>query len=404
MDVDKEHPTNHLASTCKMLETLSDKDTAIHQGTPGLFDDTFAFDNWYESTTGPYGKSGRDTPSPTRPEKNSLVILNEKSLSERNSRGPVEKPAWKPPRPPKPRFLSRVDVAGSETYENATPCPMPASRDGPVDHKWLAPRAQLSTPLGCSRSRIRLANRAIFLQGTDTDISKRQKGPWSDPKLGLSRYLSRPAKRETKSHLIKNDLSGSFPVPLPSIDGLPLRHDLRIVKPRTANIYAQNRSDTLESHQEVQESSLKRIINWFGKLLSWDLHLLKPKERSVVSMSFVGQRSLQHAHSGFTSYEFSVSINWPNTSGSIEIRQGQVINLPASPNKATRLFRADITLPHFATRILVSFCTVFRSLMSKEVVAIFVQLFMRFVGLPVLYVLKRFSINLTIHQRESATT
>lgn len=410
MEVDKEHPTNPSASACRMLETFSDKDTANRQGIPNMFNDAFVFEKWYESTVEPCGKSDRDTPSPARPGNTTLAILNEKSLSERNSRGPVEaQPAWKPPRPPKPRFLAHLDIAGSETYENATPSPMPALKHGPVDHKWLAPtRAQLSTPEGCSRSRIRLANRSILLEGMDNDIGKRHRGPWSDLKLGPSRFLSRPVKRGTKPYLVKNNLSQPFPAPLPSIDGLPLRQDLRTAKSKSAKTCVRNPSTAMVSPQEVPEPNLKRIGNWLGKPLSWISHLLQPKERGVISITLVGQQPLEHPRSGFASYEFIVSFVWPwpnpSASESIETHQGQELNLPVSSYDSTRLFRADITMPYLAMRLILGLCNVLRSLTHRQVVASFVHLFVRCIGLPVLYVLERFSVNFSIHQRESDTT
>ncbi|KAL3264540.1 hypothetical protein ABHI18_000653 [Aspergillus niger] len=404
MEVDKEHSKNPSTSECRMMGAFFNKDTANRQGLPDLFNDSVVLENWYESTTGPCSTLDRGTPSLARPESTTLVILNEKSLSERNSRGPVEaKSAWKPPRPPKPRFLAHLDVAGFESYENSTPCPMPASRDGPGGHKCLEPRARLSTQ-GCSRSHNRLTNRSILLQGMDNDISKRQK-PWSDPKLGPSRYLSRPAKRGAKSYLTKNDLSQPFPGLWPSIDGLLLRQDSRIAKSSPAKICVRDHSNALSSPQEAQESNLKRIGNWLGKLLSWASHLSKLKERGVISISLVGQRSLQHPHFGFASYEYSVSFKWSNTSGSIAIHQGQEeSNLPAASKIVTRLFRADITIPYLAMRLLMGFCTVCRSLMSREVMISFVRLFMRIIGLPVLYFLERLSVSLSIHPRESETT
>lgn len=384
MDVDKEHSKNPSTSEYKMMGALFNKDTANRQGLPDLSNDSVVLENWYESTTGPCSTLDRGTPSLARPENTTLVILNEKSLSERNSRGPVEaKSAWKPPRPPKPRFLAHLDVAGFESYENSTPCPMPASRDGPGGHKWLAPR---------------------LLQGMDNDISKRRK-PWSDPKLGPSRYLSRPAKRGAKSYLTKNDLSQPFPGPWPSIDGLLLRQDSRIAKSSPAKICVRDHSNALSSPQEARESNVKRIGNWLGKLLSWVSHLSKLKERGVISISLVGQRSLQHPRFGFASYEYSVSFKWSNTSGSIAIHQGQEeINLPAASKNATRLFRADITVPYLAMRILMGFCAVCRSRMSRGVMISFVRLFMRLIGLPVLYFLERLSVSLSIHPRESNTT
>ncbi|PYI00962.1 hypothetical protein BO78DRAFT_28088 [Aspergillus sclerotiicarbonarius CBS 121057] len=402
MEVDKDISINPPLSGSKVLkDAFSDKSTVEYHGAPGISLDTPLFRTGYESTTASCGKVNRDGASPEKPQNHTLDVLNERTLYERNCPGsPEAKAAWKPPRPPKPRFLSDFDVADSRAHENASLSPMFGLKDGHLHNKRLLPDSPgpLSTPQGCSRSRIRLANQSILLQSMDRDTRKQLKRPWSNPKPGPFRYVPRPPPRGPKTFLEDDDLSSPFPGPFPSIDNLPLRQDLRVGRPKDVNVHFQDVGDVFSNHQRIRDSTWKPISDCFQKLRGWISHRLKPEERSVVRLSLTGKRSVQqHSYSGPQTYSFNVDLNCLIVSKSMANRGGQDINLPASNSNTARLFRADITVPLLFLQVLARLGAALRILMFPEAVAIVVQLLLRFVGAPVLYVLEKLCISMAIH-------
>ncbi|RAL00551.1 uncharacterized protein BO80DRAFT_408323 [Aspergillus ibericus CBS 121593] len=405
MEVDKDISMNPPIIGSKVLkDAFSDKGTAEYHGAPGISLDMPLLKAGHESTIASCGKTNRETPSPVRPENCTFDVLNERTLYERNCPvSPEAQTTWKPPRPPKPRFLSDLDVADSRAHENASLSPT-FDPKGHLHNKRMLPDSPgpYSTPQGCSRSRIRLANRSILLQGMDHEHRKQQRRPWSNPKPGPSRYVPRPPSRSPNTFL-KDDTSRPFPAPLPSIDNLPLRQDLKVVRPKDVNVHFQDLGDVFSNQQPIRISTWKNISNCFQKVLGWILHWLKPEERRVVCLSLVGERSVQQpSHLGHQTYSFNVTLDCSIKSKPMVTREGQDMNLSASYSDPVRLFRVDFTVPFRFLQVLARLGIALRSLMFPQAVAIVVQLFLRFVGPPILYVLEKLSISMSIHSEKPA--
>ncbi|OOF97337.1 hypothetical protein ASPCADRAFT_143714 [Aspergillus carbonarius ITEM 5010] len=401
MEVDKDISINPPLPDSKVLkDACSDKGLVEYHGALNLSLDAPLFKSGHENRIASCGETNRDAASPARPDDHTFDVLNEKSLYERNCPGsPEAKTSWKPPRPPKPQFLTDLDVADTRAHENASLSPMFGPREGHLQHKRLLPDSPgpFSTPQGCSRSRIRLANRSILLQGMDHDARKQQRRPWTNPKPGPCRYAPRLPPRGPKTFFVKDDPSRPFPAPFPSIDNLPLRKDLRVDRQKSVNVHLQDLSDVFSSRQRVQDSTWKPISDCFQKLLGCISHWFKLEERSVVSLSLVGKRSAQQpSYSGFEAYSLNVELGWPIMSKPTANHDKRDMNVSASSSHTARLLQVDITAPLLFLQVLTCLGITLRSLMFSKALAVIVQLLLRLFGAPVLYVLEKLYIRMAI--------
>ncbi|PWY95698.1 hypothetical protein BO94DRAFT_133822 [Aspergillus sclerotioniger CBS 115572] len=400
MEVDKDTSIPPPPDSKVLKDARSDKGAVKYHASSDISLDTSLLKSGHENTIA-WGKINRDAASLERPEDHTDA-LNERSLYESNCFGsPEAKTAWKPPRPPKPRFLSDLDVADSRALENASLSSIFGPREGHLHHKRLLPDSPgpFSTPQGCSRSRIRLANRSILLQGMDYDARKQQRRPWTNPKPGPCRHAPRLPPRGPKTYFLKDDPSRPFPTPLPSIDNLPLRKDPRVGSQKTVNVHLQDFSDVFLSRQRIRDSTWQLISDCFEKALGWISHWFRLEERSVVSLSLVGKRSVkQPLHSGSEGYSFHVNLNWSIMTKPTANHDKQDMNLSvSSPSSDTvRLFQVDITVPILFLQVLARLGAILRSLMFSEAMAVVVQLLLRLAGALVLYVLEKLYINITI--------
>ncbi|PYH90070.1 hypothetical protein BO71DRAFT_388363 [Aspergillus ellipticus CBS 707.79] len=395
MEVDKDNNASPKPSKSKAVrDTAFDKDITECSTAPQGVPSTPTFNSGHKRTIASCGRESRDAA-------NHLPdILNKRSVAGRNCPGYANtQTSWKPPKPPKPLFLSDVDVA---SCENMSPSPVHKSRERKLHLRW----SPFSVPQGCARSRLHIANRSMLLQDTKSDIGKHIKS-WNSPKIGPLRCPPRLSPQKSpKTYFLKDDPSGPFPVTLSPIDKSPLCQDSKLRKQRAAGVHFQEIDDVFSTHEQERYLKGNSLGGYIQRPLAWGSLRSMTQERGLVTLSLVGRRSVENPFLKCTSYSLYVKVNCSSMPTSM-VNQDENKRISIDPSlDTTCLFGVDIIAPVLFLQILARLFLALRSLMSSEaafIVAMFVQVLSRFIIVPILYILEKLRVKITIRTRDSDT-
>ncbi|PWY86979.1 hypothetical protein BO70DRAFT_215069 [Aspergillus heteromorphus CBS 117.55] len=403
MEVDKDVAMKTQPPASKATRgTVPGKEGIEIHAAPENTPNTPVFKNRHNDSATTCGKNSRDVASP-KLENRAPDLLHERSVTEQNCPGSSNsQTSWKPPKPPKPLFLSDVDSTRCISRENVSPSLVLESPERKLDHIWPRSGSPFSAPPGCTRSRIHMTNRSILLQGMNYDIRKTQRKPWTNPRLGHWRCLPRSQPEQSpRSCFPKDDASRPFPMAFSPVDRSPLRQDFKIGRPRSANVHFQEIDDVFSTHPQEENSKGKALSDCFQK---WGSRSVS-QERGLITLSLVRKRSMQQPLSKFK-YSFHLEVNRSIDSAAVASKEAQRWN-PAGPNCDTaRLLQVDLIAPMILLQILARLSMALRSLMSSEAaatVAKLVQFLSRLVIVPLLYILEKTGISIAIQAGKADT-
>ncbi|KAL4938103.1 hypothetical protein BDV06DRAFT_215368 [Aspergillus oleicola] len=184
-----------------------------------------------QSEAGSCEKDKRNAPSPAKYVKQALDRSSDASASGDNPLTSLfngGKPAWRPPRPPKPSYLSDIDISPQRETENVRPSlrlQIPLRGD---DRRIFPETFYRSLPLRrTSRNISQSIGRPTTQQAAENNatIPKRS---WQTRSIVPCRYFPRPFTPQELEILgiPLNNPNMPFPAPIPTMDKLPLRRGI----------------------------------------------------------------------------------------------------------------------------------------------------------------------------------
>ncbi|KAL4916967.1 hypothetical protein BDW62DRAFT_211494 [Aspergillus aurantiobrunneus] len=199
------------------------------------------------------------------------------------------KATWRPPKPPKPSFLSDIDFTVQNATENARPSlrVRPPKRD---ESKRILPETPYrSLPLRPSR------NLSQFVECPATELGPEQrpgrpKQSWETRSIIPCRYFPRPFTRQELDILgiPLNNPEMPFPALIPTIDKLPLRRGIINFDWKQADQYpldVDNSSTTREDQSPTAKQSgnavwqLSRKLSTLRQLFKNTFHYSTPRKQ-----------------------------------------------------------------------------------------------------------------------------
>ncbi|KAL4884320.1 hypothetical protein BJY04DRAFT_182191 [Aspergillus karnatakaensis] len=148
---------------------------------------------------------------------------------------------WRPPKPPKPSFLSDVAISVQDDAENIRP-PLAEKSLGKSEHGRPLPETpNRSLPLQATRKSSQLSERPTVGQPSN-QRTVRPKQSWETRSIVPCRYFPRPFTRQELEILgiPLNNPAMPFPAPIPTIDNLPLRRRIINFDWKQADQYPQD--------------------------------------------------------------------------------------------------------------------------------------------------------------------
>ncbi|PTU23393.1 hypothetical protein P175DRAFT_0499943 [Aspergillus ochraceoroseus IBT 24754] len=214
--------------------------------------------------------------------KNTYIPKSSRSIPFGND----SKTARKPLKPPKPSFLSRYVGSSPNKVENIPPSTKAKSLES-----WdggLQKATYRSLPLHSGRGSIQFLDQLATQQTREYRPSQRARQSQDPCRIIPCRYFPRALPHQDLGLLdaALNNLDLPFPAPIPTIDKLPLRHQLvgselnetRSHVSRTAGLSA-----SIKSHQDTSLKILRAV--WYLVLLLKDLVMYTIAQASPVRES-----------------------------------------------------------------------------------------------------------------------
>ncbi|KAL4802689.1 hypothetical protein BDV18DRAFT_146349 [Aspergillus unguis] len=174
-----------------------------------------------QSETGSWRNDERTALSPAKSEKRAPHLNNATTSNDSSFVSPSNRhqTAWRPPKPPKPLFLSGVDLFVKDKAENVRPSVRikpPKRGDG---RRNLSNNPYQSLPI---RPGWNLTQTSPAEQ-----IRERPKQSWQSRNIATCRYFPRPfTDQELEILGIPLNKGIPFPAPIPTMDKLPLRRGI----------------------------------------------------------------------------------------------------------------------------------------------------------------------------------
>ncbi|RAK70955.1 uncharacterized protein BO72DRAFT_38628 [Aspergillus fijiensis CBS 313.89] len=305
----------------------------------------------------------------------------------------------KPPKPPKPAFLSELEVPTFTVSEHvrssvADPGTTRQRRKSlGTDPQMLALRQGIRAPL-------RLFNLSMGrYQGHDSIM--RIKKPWTNQSSPSSHVLPRliiPCP-ETTTYVVKDSPEVPLPAPCPIVDESLFRHNLGLPDSAASNNI---RLPALDGHRQTLPHGRRSI----GDLL--ETYIRKPfrsiwlqtKENECAIVSLViGQRSERDLLSQSMSCSFHVHVAWPIAQTYAKSRDGLKDTFVSPYMSTAHLVRVDVIVPLLFLRIVsflnAAFLQVIGSAAPCAVIGL-LHLLLHFAVVSLTFLLEKVGVNVFI--------
>ncbi|OJI96281.1 hypothetical protein ASPVEDRAFT_58297 [Aspergillus versicolor CBS 583.65] len=289
-------------------DLASEKDPFIDsRGIPLNPHNTPISQSGHQSEIGSFEKYKRHDPSPIKSDKRALGRLGNTARSDGSQLTSLSfgsEATWRPPKPPKPSFLSCIDNPLQREATNAQP-PFRAKRPGRGDEKALPETPYRSLPLRASRDSNQPIEHPATDQGPDCRPA-RPKQSWETKKVAPPRFFPLQLTRQELEALSAplNNPKMPFPAPIPTIENLPLRRgavNSGRYEAGRSQVDGDNSSRTGLNRPRARKESLNDTLwelsrNIFEQLKMNAFHYFKPRKqgqkptvRTTVTIPFVSR-------------------------------------------------------------------------------------------------------------------
>ncbi|PYH82916.1 hypothetical protein BO82DRAFT_353217 [Aspergillus uvarum CBS 121591] len=304
----------------------------------------------------------------------------------------------KPPKPPKPAFLSEFEVpifTVSEHVQSSVADPRMTRQKRKslgTDPQMLAPRQGIRAPL-------RLFNLSMGrYQGHDS--IKRIKKPWTNQSSPSSHVLPRliPCP-ETTIHAVKDSPKVPLPAPFPIIDESLFRHSLALPDIAASNDirlpafdgYCQTLPHGRRSFGDFLETYIRKPLQstWLQT---------KENECAVVSL-LIGRRSEQHLLSQSMSCSFHVHVTWPIAQAYAKSRDGLKDTFVSPYMSTAHLYRVDVIVPLLYLQIMSLLNAAFLQLIGSAAPCAVIgvlHLLLRFAVVSLTFLVEKIGVNVFV--------
>ncbi|KAL4866836.1 hypothetical protein BDV12DRAFT_187151 [Aspergillus spectabilis] len=183
-----------------------------------------------QSEIGSWAKDKRNVLTPVKIDKHTLYRSSDADASDDNPLTPLfngRESTWRPPKPPKPSFLSDVAISIRDDAENIRPTLKEEPFERDENRRPLPENSHRSLPLRASRKLGQPTERPVTEQAPE-HRTVRPKQSWETRSIVPCRYFPRPFTRQELEILgiPLNNPDMPFPAPIPTIDNLPLRRGI----------------------------------------------------------------------------------------------------------------------------------------------------------------------------------
>ncbi|PYH50024.1 uncharacterized protein BP01DRAFT_420110 [Aspergillus saccharolyticus JOP 1030-1] len=308
----------------------------------------------------------------------------------------------KPPKPPKPAFLSELQVFTSPASEKVPVMDSGTTRQKRnvigADPPFIAPREG-------QRFSLRLFNLSSTGRYQGHEAPKQIQKPWTSHSSSSSRLLSRPIQYPKSTAYALNEISKRpLPAPFPMVDEPFFQHDTESFGLNVSDTTQLPASDAFRQNQPQGERSFGHFLNThICKPLQTTWLRIKENECAIVSL-LIGQRSEQHLLSQSKSCSFHVHVNWPIAQPFARDRGRLKDAFVPSSMSTAHLLRVDIIVPLFLLRMIWSLkAALLKVVRSAALCALIdpLQALLHFFVMVLLFLLETAGVNVFIQPREA---
>ncbi|KAL5335102.1 ATP synthase [Aspergillus crustosus] len=174
-----------------------------------------------------WGKDKQDMLTPAKPNKHTQYRSSDSPAPDETPLTPLindRGSTWRPPKPPKPSYLSQVALFVRDNTENAHSRLKDKSFEKDEDRRPLPETPHRSLPIRGNRKLSQPIKRSVVAR-TSEHRAVRPKHSWETRSIVPCRYFPRPFTSQELEILgiPLNNPEMPFPAPIPTVDNLPLR-------------------------------------------------------------------------------------------------------------------------------------------------------------------------------------
>ncbi|RAL08150.1 uncharacterized protein BO97DRAFT_446326 [Aspergillus homomorphus CBS 101889] len=308
----------------------------------------------------------------------------------------------KPPKPPKPAFLSELELPTTYASGDVQPSVL-----GPeAMHQGKKPAATGPQSLASregARAPLRLLNRSMGrLQGHDAP--KQIRKPGINPRPLSWRILSRPLADPNTRIYVKDEPKMPLLAPSPMAVGSPLRHNFESPDTKGGDSIPLPVPDGSRQDQPQGQRFFGELLTSYIRKPFQAIWLRTQQDECAIVSLLVGQRSEQHLLSQSKSCSFHVHVNWPIAKAYAKSRDDKIEDTFVSYSSTAHLVKVEFIVPIIFLQIICSLKAGFRRVItspaSSAVVGL-LQVFLRFAAVVLLFFLGKLGVSVSIRRRGS---